>query len=77
MNAMNWPVVLPELWLLAATCAVLLIDVFAAGPGRRLTFWLTQGVIAVFAWLHLQGLAEGATAYGMQRMVVRLEGFRF
>ncbi|MFO1294109.1 MAG: NADH-quinone oxidoreductase subunit NuoN [Rubrivivax sp.] len=70
MNAMNWPVVLPELWLLAATCAVLLIDVFAAGPGRRLTFWLTQGVIAVFAWLHLQGLAEGATAYGMQRMVV-------
>jgi len=70
MNAMNWPVVLPELWLLAATCAVLLIDVFTAGPGRRLTFWLTQGVIAVFAWLHLQGLVEGATAYGMQRMVV-------
>ncbi|GMV46202.1 MAG: NADH-quinone oxidoreductase subunit N [Pseudomonadota bacterium] len=67
---MNWPVVLPELWLLAATCVVLLIDVFAAASGRRLTYWLTQGVIAVFAWLHLQGLAEGATAYGMQRMVV-------
>ena len=70
MTAMNWHVVLPEMWLLLAACAVLLIDVFNDDAERRPTFWLTQASIAVFALLHLRGYASDATAYGMQGMVV-------
>ena len=70
MNAMNWPAVAPELLLLGMTCVVLLLDLYVASPGRRLTFWLTQAVVAVFGWLHLQGLQDGVTAYAMQGMVV-------
>jgi len=70
MNAMNWPAVAPELFLLGMTCVVLLLDLYVASPGRRLTFWLTQAVVAVFGWLHLQGLQDGVTAYAMQGMVV-------
>jgi len=70
MNAMNWSAVVPELFLLGMTCVVLLLDLYVASPGRRLTFWLTQAVVAVFGWLHLQGLQGGVTAYAMQGMVV-------
>jgi len=70
MTALNWQVVLPEIWLLLAACAVLLIDVFNEHPERRPTFWLTQVAIAVFALLQLQGYMAGTTAYGMQGMVV-------
>ena len=52
MPAMNWPVVFPELWLLLAACGVLLADLFSTDPQRRLTFWLTQASIAVFAAIH-------------------------
>ncbi len=67
---MNWPVVHPEIWLLLAACAVLLVDLFSNDPERRPTFWLTQLSIAVFAWLHLSSYNAGSTAYGMKGMVV-------
>jgi NADH-quinone oxidoreductase subunit N len=70
MNLMNWPVILPELWLLVMACVVLLADLFSADAERRPTFWLTQFTIAVFALLHLDGYATGATAYALQAMVV-------
>ncbi len=70
MSPLNWQVVLPEIWLLLAACAVLLIDVFNDDAERRPTFWLTQAAIAVFALLQLQGYMAGTTAYGMQGMVV-------
>jgi NADH-quinone oxidoreductase subunit N len=67
---MNWQVVQPELWLLVAGCAVLLIDVFSKDAERRTTFWLAQASVAVFAGLHLSGYQGGATVYGMKGMVV-------
>ena len=70
MTALNWHVVIPEIWLLLAACVVVLADVFSDDPERRPTFWLTQASIAVFALLHLQGYNAGTTAYGMQGMVV-------
>ncbi|MBS0304643.1 MAG: NADH-quinone oxidoreductase subunit NuoN [Proteobacteria bacterium] len=70
MTEMNWPAMLPEMGLLAATCVVLLLDLYASGRERRLTYWLTQATMAVFAWLHLQGLLDGATVYAMQGMAV-------
>ena len=70
MTSMNWPVIYPELWLLVMACVVLLADLFSTDPQRRLTFWLTQASIAVFAALHLVDYQQGLTAYGMNNMVV-------
>ncbi len=70
MSSMNWPVVTPEIWLLVAACGVLLVDLFATDPQRRPTFWFTQAGIAVYAALHLARYDAGATAYGMQGLVV-------
>jgi NADH-quinone oxidoreductase subunit N len=70
MTAMNWPLIVPEIWLLAMACVVLLVDLFVTDPQRGPTFWLTQASIAVFAWLHLQGHEGGLTAYGLGGTVV-------
>ena len=70
MTATNWPVVIPEIWLLTMACVVLLADLFFADGERRPTFWLTQLTIALFALLHLDGYASGDTAYGMKGLVV-------
>ncbi len=70
MNAMNWPVVYPEIWLLSMACVVLLADLFVPDAERRISFWLTQLTLAVFALLHAQGYASGDTAYGMQGLMV-------
>jgi NADH-quinone oxidoreductase subunit N len=70
MTTMNWPVVYPELWLLVAGCAVLLVDLFTTDAERRPAFWLTQLSVAVFVSLQLVDYNAGTTAYGMGRMVV-------
>ena len=70
MTPLNWTVILPEAWLLLGACVVTLADLFVKDPQRGPTFWLTQAVAAVFAWLHLQAFATGTTAYGMSAMVV-------
>ncbi|MFO1273859.1 MAG: NADH-quinone oxidoreductase subunit NuoN [Rubrivivax sp.] len=67
---MNWLVIYPEIWLLAAVCAIAIIDLFVTDPGRGPTFWLTQLSVGVYAYMHLVHYQGGATAYGMQGMVV-------
>ena len=67
---MNWQVVYPEIWLLAATCVIAIADLFISDPERRPTFWLTQASILVFAIVHLGHFNGGATAYGLGGMVV-------
>ncbi len=67
---MNWLVIYPEIWLLAAVCAVAVIDLFVTDALRRPTFWLTQLSVAVYAAMHLGYFQGGGTAYGMQGMVV-------
>ena len=70
MTPMNWSVIYPELWLLVMACVVLLADLFVRDPERKLTFWLTQTSIAVFAALHWADYQAGTTVYGMNGMVV-------
>ena len=70
MTPMNWPVIVPELWLLVMACVVLLADLFSHDTERKLTFWLTQFSVAVFALLHLADYNAGTTAYGMNGRVV-------
>jgi NADH-quinone oxidoreductase subunit N len=69
MNAMNWNVVLPELWLLVMACVVTLVDPFVQDAERRPTFRLTYLAIAVFAGLHLWAFDRGAVEFGMQGMM--------
>ena len=77
MTQMNWLVVYPEILLLVAACVIALVDLWVTDPQRGLTFWLTQGTLAVVAFMHANVLqaglgAQGAAAsvYGMQGLVV-------
>jgi len=67
---MNWLVIYPELWLLAAACVITIADLFVSDPERPQTFWLTQIAVGVFALLHLNSFNGGATMYGMHGTVV-------
>lgn len=67
---MNWPAVYPQIFLLAAACAIALIDLWVTDPLRRLTYWLTQGALAVVALIYLYQYDQGLSVYAMQRMVV-------
>jgi NADH-quinone oxidoreductase subunit N len=70
MNAMNWPALYPQMFLLFAACAVSLVDLWVSDPKRRLTYWLTQGTLAAVALLYLFQYDAGLSVYAMQRMVV-------
>ncbi len=70
MNAMNWPAIYPQMFLLFAACAVALVDLWVIDPKRRLTYWLTQGTLAAVALMYLYQYDEGLSVYAMQRMVV-------
>ena len=37
----------PEIWLLVATCAIMIIDVYSKDAGRRITLYATQFTLAV------------------------------
>jgi NADH-quinone oxidoreductase subunit N len=70
MNQLNWLIVYPETFLLLMTSVVALVGLQGSAAGQRLTFWLAQASLAVFALMHLHLLNIGETVYGMQRMVV-------
>jgi NADH-quinone oxidoreductase subunit N len=70
MNELNWMVGLPEVVLLVAVCAVALVDLFVTDARRRPTFWLAQASLAVVALLHFEALSAGASAVGMQGLMV-------
>jgi len=69
MTSMNWLVICPEIWLLAAACAIAVADLFVTDPERGPTFWMTQAAIALFSAMHLWMFNAGLTVYGMQGMV--------
>jgi NADH-quinone oxidoreductase subunit N len=70
MNAMNWLAVYPEIFLLAAACAIALVDLWVLDPLRRPTYWLTQASLAAVALMKLHQYDNGLAVYAMQRMVV-------
>jgi NADH-quinone oxidoreductase subunit N len=70
MKPMNWPVLYPEMLLLAMACIVTLVDLWVTDERRRTTLWLTQATLAAVALMHLGDFNDGVTTYGMQAMVV-------
>jgi NADH-quinone oxidoreductase subunit N len=70
MNAMNWLVAYPEIFLLASACVIAVADLWVTDARRRVTFWLTQLAMGLTAVMHLQFVAADVTLYGLSNMVV-------
>jgi NADH-quinone oxidoreductase subunit N len=70
LQAMNWLVLYPEIFLLVMACVITLVDLFSNDPKRRHTFWLTLATLAAVAVLHAMYLDGDASEYGMKRLVV-------
>ena len=51
MNALNFVSVLPETFVLAAACAILVLDVFLPDRLRHWSYWATQATLVTAAWL--------------------------
>ncbi|HQV71495.1 MAG: NADH-quinone oxidoreductase subunit NuoN [Xanthomonadales bacterium] len=65
-NPADLLVILPELVLLGATCAILLIDLFLKPSQRDITHWLSIVAIAVTSFLVWRGapeVAQGVSAF--------------
>ena len=66
---LNLVPVIPEIVLLSAACAVLMIDLFVADRNRAVSYWLTQASLLGTAWLVL-ATATAATTKVFGNMVV-------
>jgi len=51
MNSLNFVSVLPEAFVLAAACAILVLDVFLPDRLRHWSYWATQVTLVAAAWL--------------------------
>jgi NADH-quinone oxidoreductase subunit N len=70
MNNMNLIPVYPEIFLLIATSAILLIDMMLSDTKRYITYILSMGTLAVCAALTLADMNSGATTYTFHNMFV-------
>ncbi len=70
MNNMNLIPVYPEIFLLTATSAVLLIDMFVSDAKRHITYYLTLAVLAACFVLTLGAFQSGVTVYTFHNMFV-------
>lgn len=70
MNNINLIPVYPEIFLLIATSAILLIDMFISDAKRHITYYLTLLVLVVCFGLTLVDFNAGATAYTFHNMFV-------
>lgn len=66
---LNLAPVLPEIVLLAAACAILMIDLFLPQALRHVSYWLTQASLLGTAWLVL-ATASATTVKTFGNMVV-------
>ncbi len=67
---LNLPLVAPEIFLLVATCAILLIDVFSKDTERKLTHILSLATLAVLTWLSVSHLLTGVRGTAFDSMYV-------
>jgi NADH-quinone oxidoreductase subunit N len=70
MNNVNLTPLYPEIFLLIATSAILLIDMFLSEAKRNITYLLTLATLAVCTALSLADLNSGATTYVFSNMFV-------
>jgi NADH-quinone oxidoreductase subunit N len=67
---MNLNPVFPEIFLVVAASAILLIDMFVADARRNITYVLSLAALLVCAWLSLDHFYSGATVYTFHNMFV-------
>ncbi|MDQ9170182.1 NADH-quinone oxidoreductase subunit NuoN [Oxalobacteraceae bacterium R-40] len=70
MNSINLAPVYPEIFLVVATSALLLVDMFLPEEKRNITYWLALLSLAVSAALTLGDFNSGATVYTFNNMFV-------
>lgn len=70
MNNVNLVPLYPEIILVVATSAILLIDMFLSESKRNLTYWLSLAALAVAAAVTLGDFNAGTTVYTMNNMFV-------
>lgn len=70
MNNLNLTPLYPEIFLLIATSAILLIDMFLSEAKRNITYALTLATLAVCTVLSLVDINSGATVYTFNNMFV-------
>ena len=63
MNNMNLTPVFPEIFLVIAASAILLIDMFVADAKRYYTYFLSLAALVVCAWLTWGQFSSGTTIY--------------
>ncbi|MDO8306532.1 NADH-quinone oxidoreductase subunit N, partial [Herminiimonas sp.] len=70
MNNLNLAPLYPEIVLLVATCAILLIDMFLPPARRIVTYWLSLATLVVCAGLTFADFSAGTTTYLFRNMFV-------
>jgi NADH-quinone oxidoreductase subunit N len=70
MNNPNLIPVYPEIFLLIATCAILLIDVWLPEAKRNITYLLSMATLVVCAVLSFGDIASGTSTYTFNNMFV-------
>lgn len=70
MNNTNLIPVYPEIFLLIASSAILLIDMFLSDAKRHLTYALTMATLLICAALSIADFNSGATVYTFHNMFV-------
>lgn len=63
ITSTDFALAMPEIFLLAATCVVLLVDLFVPERQRQITYFLSLATLAVTAWLVVQLPGERLPAF--------------
>ncbi|MDH4180545.1 MAG: NADH-quinone oxidoreductase subunit N, partial [Betaproteobacteria bacterium] len=66
---MNLAAVMPEIALLTAACAILVLDLFLRDERRAVSYWLTQAALLGTAW-YVLATANAASSRAFGNMVV-------
>ncbi len=69
MNSLNFVSVLPEAFVLAAACAILVLDVFLPDRLRHWSYWATQATLLTAAWL-IVATADAEPVRALRGMVI-------
>jgi NADH-quinone oxidoreductase subunit N len=79
MSSLNFVSVLPEAFVLAAVCAILVLDVFLPDRLRHWSYWATQMTLVVAAWLIVAtaGIEPVRAVHGMVIDDMLSDLFRF
>ncbi|MBC7503323.1 MAG: NADH-quinone oxidoreductase subunit NuoN [Herminiimonas sp.] len=70
MNNLNLIPLYPEMFLLVAICAILLIDMFLSDDKRHITYLLSLATLVICAALSMTDLSSGSTTYLFNNMFV-------